>query len=109
MADDIFDDHDGIIHQDPDGEDQGKEGDAVQRIAVEIEQGQGKGQGDRNGDAHDPRFPEPEGQPDQDGDGDDGDHHVKEQFIRFFFGRLSVVAGNGHLDIARDHRPFEPG
>ena len=102
MADDILHHHDGVVHQDADGEDERKEGDAVQGVAVEIEDRQGEGQGDRDGDAHDPRFPQTDGQPDQDGDREDGDHHVQEKLIGFLFGRLPVISRNRDLDVARD-------
>ena len=100
MTDDVFDDNDGIIHQDTDGKDQGKECDAVKRIAIKVEKGQGEGQRDRDGDGDDARFPQSQGHHDQDRHRDNGDQHVKEQFIRFLFRRLSVVTRHRH----REHR-----
>ena len=61
VADDVLHNDDGIINQNADGENQGKEGDAVKGVAIEIEDRQGQGQGDRNGDGHDPRLPEAQG------------------------------------------------
>ena len=53
VADDVLDDDDGVVHQDADGEDQGKESDAVERVAVEVEHEQREGQRAGDGDAHD--------------------------------------------------------
>ena len=48
MADDVLDDNDGIVYEDTDGEDQREKGDSVERVAVEIEDGQCEGQGHRD-------------------------------------------------------------
>ena len=50
MPDDVFHHHDGVIHQDADGEDQREERDAVQREAVEVEDQQRERQRGRDGD-----------------------------------------------------------
>ena len=34
VPDDVLNDDNGVVHQDADGEDQGKERDAVERVAV---------------------------------------------------------------------------
>ena len=36
VAIDVFYHHDGVVHQDADGEDEGKQGDAVQRVAQQV-------------------------------------------------------------------------
>jgi hypothetical protein len=50
MPDDIFHHYDGIIDQDPYGENKGKERDSIERVAVDIEDRQG--QIHRNGERH---------------------------------------------------------
>ena len=44
MPDDIFNHHNGIIDQDADRENQGKQGDPIESVAVEIEDQQSKGE-----------------------------------------------------------------
>ncbi len=41
MAHDVFDDHNRVIHQNTDAEDERKEGDPVERVPVEIKNKQG--------------------------------------------------------------------
>ena len=40
---DVLHHHDGVVHQDADGEDQRKQRDPVQRVAVEVKNGQREG------------------------------------------------------------------
>ncbi|MGJ3244259.1 MAG: ArsR/SmtB family transcription factor [Opitutales bacterium] len=42
MALDVFHHHDGVVHQDPDREDQREEGDPVQRVSVQVEDQEGE-------------------------------------------------------------------
>ena len=56
VADDVLDHHDGVVHQDADGEDQREERDAVEREAVEVEHQQRQRERRGNGDADDARF-----------------------------------------------------
>ena len=81
VPDNIFDDDDGVIDENPDGEDQGKQSDPVECVAVQKEDDQGQSQSHRNGYRHDAGFPEAENQPDQNRDRNDGDHHVEQQFV----------------------------
>ena len=69
VPDDILNDDDGIVDQDPDGKNEGKQSDAVQRIAVQEkdDKRQRQSHGDRNRDHS--GFPESQDQPDQDRDG----------------------------------------
>lgn len=48
MADYVFDDDDGVVHEDADGEDQREERDAVERVTVEVkyEEREREGRGD---------------------------------------------------------------
>ena len=95
---DVLHHHDGIVDQDADGEYEGKEGDPVQGVAVEIGDEDGEGQGHRNGDTHHDRFPPAEGKGDEEGHRGRGDEHVLEQFVRLVFGGFAVVPRGGHLD-----------
>ena len=103
MPDHVLHDDNGVVHQNTDGKNQGKKGDAVEGITIEIKNGQGQGQGHRNGQGHHPGLATAEGEPDQQADRDDGDHHVVEQFVGFFPGRLAVMAGDGNVEVVGDH------
>ena len=49
---DVLHHHNGVVHQDADGEDQREEGDAVERVAIDEVDEQGQRQGDRHGSQH---------------------------------------------------------
>jgi len=99
VAVDILHDHDGIVDQDADREDQGEQGNAVQRIADQVKDQHGQGQRDRYGDGrHCPGAP-PHEYGYQDGDRDGGQEHMKEQFVVLLLGGLAVIAGHGNLYI----------
>ena len=102
MADDVFDDDDGIVHEDTDAEDEGEERDPVQCESPEVEDQQGEGERGGNGDGHDAGFAPAEREPDEEGDRDDGDAHVQQEFVRFLGCRFAVVAGDGDGDVGRD-------
>ena len=97
VADDVLDHDDGVVHQDADGEDQGEEGDAVERVAVEVEHQQRQGQRAGNGDADDDRLAPAQRQEDEQRDADHRDAHVEQQFVGLLLRRLAVVAGDGDL------------
>ncbi len=65
VADDVLDHDNGVVHQDADGEDQGEERDAVERIAMEVEHQQRQGQRAGNGNADDDRLAPAQGQQDE--------------------------------------------
>ena len=81
MAVDVFHHHDGVVHQDADGEDQGKEGDPVQRVAIEVVDQERQGQRHGDGDGHHDGLPPSEGERDQDDHGDRGHQHVLQQLV----------------------------
>ena len=107
VADNVFDHDNGVIHQDADGKDQGKQGDPVEGIAVEVEEQQGEGQGRGDGQHDNDRFPPAQEKEDQEGDAKDRDAHVQQQFVGFLGGGLPVIAGDGHLDLRRDEVALE--
>ena len=59
VAHDVLHHHDRVVHQDADGEDQREQRDAVQRVAVEIEDGERERQRDGDRDEHDAGFAQP--------------------------------------------------
>ena len=107
MADDVLDHHDGVIHQDADGEDQREERDAVEREAVEVEDQQRERERGRDGERDDGRFAPAEREQDEQRHADDGDAHVQEQFVGFLRGGLAVVARDGDCDVGGNERAFE--
>ena len=62
---DVLDDHDGVVHEDADAEDEREERDAVQREAVEIEDQQREREGGRNGHRDDAGLAPAEREPDE--------------------------------------------
>ncbi len=101
MPHNVFHHHDGVVHQDPDGEDQREQGDPVEGESVEIKDQQRQRESGGNGDGHHQGFPPPQHQQDQDRHAHHRDAHVEEQLVGFLRRGLAVVAGNGHLDIIR--------
>jgi hypothetical protein len=106
MAHDIFHHHDGVVHQDADGKDQGEQGDAIQSVAVEVEDGEGQRQGDGNGDEHDERFAQPQRDGDQQADRNHGDEHVPQEFVGFVGGGIAVIPGDDYVHAGRNHSAF---
>ena len=107
VTDDVLHHHDGVIHQDADGKDEGEQRDAVQGVAVEIENRQREGQGDGDGDEDDEGFAKPERDGDQEAHRDHRDQHVEEQLVGLFRGRFAVVSRDVHFDIRRNDGPLE--
>ena len=105
MADDVLDHHDGVVHQNADGEDQRKQRDAVQRVAEEIENRQRQRQRDGNGQQHNAGFAPAERQRNQQRDRKGGDQQVLEQFVGLILGGLAVVAGDGDVQVWGDRYP----
>ncbi len=65
MARHVFDDDDGVVHQNANRKDQRKERDAIERVAVEVEDRQRQRQRHRNRNRHDAGFAQSQRQPDQ--------------------------------------------
>ena len=107
VADDVLDHDDGVVHQDADGEDQGEERDAVERVAVEVEHQQRQGQRAGNGDADDERLAPAQRQQDEQRHADHRDAHVEQQLVGLLLRRLAVVAGDGHLHAVGDDPALE--
>ena len=65
VAHDVLDDHDGVVDQDADAEDEREERDAIDGVAEEVEDRHGERQRDRNGQQHHARLAPAEEQRDQ--------------------------------------------
>ena len=107
MADDVLDHHNGVVHQDADGEDQREERDAVQRVAVEVKHQQRQRERGGNGDGDDERFAPAQRQQDQQRHAEHGDAHVPEQFVGFLLRRQAVIPRDGHLHVGGNDAAFE--
>ena len=99
VALDVLHHHDGVVHQDADGEDQREEGHAVQGVAGQEVDEEGQGEGDRHRDAdHQPAAPA-HGQGDEGHDGQGRDEQVLDQLVALLARRLAVVARDVHADV----------
>jgi hypothetical protein len=107
VPDDVFDHHDGVIHEDADAEDEREERDAVQREAVEVKNEQRERQRGRNGDRDDAALPPAEREPDEDRHAENGDAHVQQQLVGFLRRGLAVVARDADGDIGGNDAAFE--
>ena len=104
VADDVFNDDDGVVHEDADREDQGEERDAVERVSIKVEHEQGERERRGDGEEHDERFAPAEKQKDEDCHAEDGDAHVEEKLVAFLGGGVTVVAGDGEVDVGGQQR-----
>ena len=107
MAHDVFQHHDGVIHQKTDREDQREQRDAVQRVAIEIEDRQRQRQRHGNGDKYDERFAQPQRDGDQHAHRNYRDQHVPQQFVGFLGRSLAVIPGNGYSNVPRNHAALQ--
>ncbi len=107
MAYDIFDDNNGVINQNADGKDQGKQGNAIQGIAVEIKDQQGQCEGRRDGQHDHNRLTKTEKKQDQQRDTENSYAHVQQQLIRLFRRRFTIISRHTDLQIGRNQRPFK--
>ena len=107
VADNVFDDDDGVVDEDADGEDQREEGDAVERVTIKVEHEERESEGDGDREEHDNRLAPAEEEEDQHGDAEDGDAHVEEQLVGFFGGGGAVVARDGDGDVGGDEGALE--
>ncbi len=107
VAHDVLDDDDRVVHQDPDGEDEGEERDAVERVAENVENEEGERERDRHGQQHDTRLPPAEGDRHQQGDRQRRDRHVLQELVGLLGRRLAVVARDGRVDARREEARAE--
>ena len=107
MAVDIFHHHDSIVNQDADGEDQGKQGDPVQGIAVKIVDQEGESQGHRHSYAYYQCFTPAKGKGNEDDDRNSGNKHMLQEFIGFFLGCFTVIPCYRYLQVRWDQFTLE--
>ena len=107
MTNDVFDHDDGIIDQNAYGENQGKQGDPVEGITVEIEYQKGEGQGRRDGKHDHQGFAPAQKDEDQNGHAEYGDAHVQQELVRFLRGRGTVIAGDADFHISWNEAAFQ--
>ena len=92
---DVFDDHDGVIDQNPDGKDQREQRHAVECVAHDPGGKERQQNGHRDHDGHHDRLTPANGEKDQRHDRRRGQTKVEQQFIGLFIGRLAIVTGHG--------------
>ena len=107
MSHDVLHHHDRIVDEDADGEDQGEERDAVERVAVEKEHEQRERQRDRNRDQDHRRLASAEHEPDERRHREHRQQHVPQQFVTLLRGRLTVVAGDREVHVRGHERALE--
>ena len=99
VAVDVLDHHDGVVHQDADGEDQREEGDPVERVAQRVVDEERERQRDRDRDQHHQRLAPAEEDPDEHRDRERRDEQVEHQLVGLLARGLAVVAGDVHLHV----------
>ncbi len=107
MAVDVLHHHDGVIHQDADGEDKGKEGHPIEGKAPGPAGKQGQRQGDDDGDAHHQRLTPPHAHQYQQHHRRGGKNQLADEGVGFGLGGDAIVTGHRHLDAARDEPVLE--
>ena len=100
MPDNILNHDDGIIDQDADGKNQREQRYAIQRVAVEIENGQRQRKRDRNRQQDDSGFAPAQCNGNEQGYRECGDEKMLEEFVRFVLGRFTVIARDRDVQIA---------
>ncbi|MDI3493283.1 MAG: hypothetical protein PWP17_1166 [Desulfomicrobiaceae bacterium] len=101
VADDVFHVHDGVVHQDADAEDEGKEGDTVESVAKEPIRGQGDGQGDGHGHHDHEARPQAQKQGHDGPDTQGRQRQMEEEFVGLVAGGCTVVPHHHDLYIRR--------
>ena len=94
---DVLHHHDGVIHQDADGEDQGEQGHPVQGEAPGPGGEQGGRQGEGHGQADDQGLAPPQGEQHQQHHGTGGEHQLADELLGLVGGGGAVVAGDGEF------------
>ena len=107
VADDVFYDDDGVVHEDADGEDQREERDPVERVTVEVKYEEREREGRGDGEENDKGFPPAEENEDEDRDAEDGDAHVEQEFVALLGGGVAIVARDRDGDGGGDERAAE--
>ena len=107
VAGDVFDDDDGIVHENADREDQREQGDAVDRVAHHQRREERQQDRCRDHDQRHQRFAPANRKGNQDHDGDRGQAQVEQEFIGLVVRRLAIVAGDFDAHAFRDQAAFQ--
>ena len=104
---DVFDHHDGIIHQNANREDQREQAHPVDGIPQDIGREHGDQNHHRDHDQHHDRRPEPQQGPDQNGHDGGCDEQLEDQFIDLVVGGRAIVAGDRNLYVVRNQTALQ--
>ena len=107
MPMDVLYDHDGVIDQDADREDQREQGDSIDREPPGPGREQGCRQGDDHGRAHDHCFALAHREEYEEDDGGGREQELFDQLGGLVIGGYAVVAGHRHFDTRRDGDAFQ--
>ena len=99
MAVNVFHHHNGIVHQNTNRENQGKQGHPVQRKTPGPGGKQGGGQRQNDGGAHNHRLTPTQRKSHQQNHRTCGEPQFLDQLVGFFCGGFTIVTGDGGLDI----------
>ena len=102
VAVDVLHVDDGVIHQQAQGQDQGKEGHPVDGVAEHHVAGEGDGQGQGHRQGHDEGLPPPQKQRQQHGDGEHRDEELPHELVDLLICGGAVVPSHLHQDAGRD-------
>ena len=102
VAVDVLHVDDGVIHQQAQGQDQGKEGHPVDGVAEHHVAGEGDGQGQGHRQGYDEGLPPPQEQRQEHGDGEHRDEEFPHELVDLLIGGGAVVPGHFYPDGGRD-------
>ena len=105
MPHDVFHHHDGVIDQDADGKDQRKEGDAIQRVAIQIKARTVSANVVGMAMAQYP-LRASQGHQDQEGDANHRNARVPEEFVGLLRRGFAVIPRDGDFDVVRMMPPL---
>ncbi len=107
MPGDVLDDHDGVVDENADREDQREEADAVQRVAHDArrEQREHDGRGDDDGD--DQRLAPANCDADENDDGYGGEPEMEQKLVGLLVGRLAVVPCHHDVEVGGNDAALE--
>src|SRR5208337_5299129 len=107
MAYDVLDHNDGVVDKDADREDQSKQCDPVQGVAIQIEHGERQSERDRHRQKYDARLPPAQGKSNQQCDRQGCDQEVFKKLVGFVLCGLSIVARDRDVQIIWKHVPAQ--
>ncbi|OPY68821.1 MAG: hypothetical protein A4E63_01920 [Syntrophorhabdus sp. PtaU1.Bin050] len=106
MPVDVFHDHNGVINEDTDRENEGKKSHPVQSVAVEVCHKNSKGKGNRYRNGYNDRLPPAQCKGYENGYRKCGDEHMFQKFVGFFFSCFPVVPCSRDFYAGGDKMPL---